>query len=773
MSKKPHDKKLKKGNIQKPPQFKASLPSFVYCLIIFAGLLIIYYYQLLAQKSFLWDDALPLYPLFSFTKECLKHFQLPLWNPYIYSGSPFFNDIGLMHLYPVNWFAFFLNGSAPLRFLQIELIPIFSMLIIGCFTYLLFKQLKLDWKISIFTGIVFMFSGYVSLRIFQIGPVVVFGWSILLLYYLIRILTQEKILDSVIGGILLGIAFFGSHPQFMIYIFYALTVYYIFHTILFHRQDLLKWLMTSLPRLLLFVAIGIGIAMVQYYPSLKYVPFTPRQIQTYVQTTDGSMLPSQLLTIFMPKFFGSASGLGTDTVPFWIMRFSHYYWESGIYLGILPFFLALFGIFYSPRKIKYIFFLIAGLALLFALGKYFPLYKIFWYIIPGLRRFRFPARFLSIYTLSMGILAAFGLEYMLSTGEKLKQHLLKFVRGLEIFLFFCIFMYIIMATGTLKGLSQYFSQPEIWSNCLKQFRIFLLFLFLTWLFFIGRRRLKAGMTFFVVFAGIISFVDLYQYGNKFCQSKNSPTDVFPRTRIVDFLQQERQKEIFRIKTREAGYMLLQRDESILWNLEAIEGYSPLSLERYMTFNVPSPRRNELLNVKYAINIDTLRKQMGIAENPNCLPRAFFCYDYRVAKNDMAILNLLASDTFDVSQIVVLEKEPSLRPEGQKGNVTVNIKHLQNDYLSVDVKTNQPGFLVLSEIYYSEWQARIDGNSTKIYRADYTLRAVYVPAGEHKIEMYYSKHNVNIGALITLITLIFSVAIGFISYQRTKQKKITS
>ncbi|MCX8014772.1 MAG: YfhO family protein, partial [candidate division WOR-3 bacterium] len=224
---------------------------------------------------------------------------------------------------------------------------------------------------------------------------------------------------------------------------------------------------------------------------------------------------------------------------------------------------------------------------------------------------------------------------------------------------------------------------------------------------------------------------------------------------------------FRIKTREARYMLLKRNESILWKLEAIEGYTSLPLERYISFDIIPTRRYELLNVKYLINVDTIKNQIGIVENKKYLPRAFFCYDYRVVKNDSAILNLLSQDTFDVSRSVILEEEPDVSL-GQNGNAVVNIQHLRSDYLSVAVKTDQPGFLVLSEVFYPEWKARIDGNPTKIYRADYTLRAVYVPSGEHTIEMYYSKRNIKIGALITLITLIFAITIGLISYKKEKR-----
>ncbi len=754
--------------IKKPKQptgHKLSFPPFFYYLIIIILLIIIYYSEIIIQKKFLWDDVLyQWYPFLTFAKDCYKILKLPVWNPYVFSGVPFLNDIAWGTFYPINLLFIFINGTRPLQFIQIELFMLFHLFLIGFFTFLLLKELKVDSTLSFYGAIVFMFSGYVSLRSIQISPINVFAWSIGIFYFFIRILSHQQISDVILGGFALGLAILGGHPQFILYLVYALVLYYIYYTIVLQRQNLIKWLRISLSKIILMFIIGLGISMVQYYPSFKYLPYTLREKMTYEQTVDGSLLPIQCLNIFVPKFFGSVSGDGTDTVPYWLAQFGHYYWESGIYIGILPFWFAILAIIFSTRKTKYIFMIVAILALLFAMGKYFPLYKFFWSIVPGLRLFRFPVRFLSIYTLSVGLLSVWGLEFFVGGGEKSLLKLKKFAKYLTYILVIMLFIYILFITGTLKDLSHYFNNTQIYKNCQKQFGLFFFYLFLTWLFFIVRTKTNVKPIFFILGACVISFLDLYQFGNKFSKSDRSPTDYYPYTKLVANLQKERQKEIFRIRTREDGYMILKRNEGCFWKLEALEGYTALNLQRYMTFKLPVPRWAELLNAKYLIHIDTINNRMGLIQNPKYLPRAFFCSDYRVIKDDDKILRLLANDSFDVSQIVILEEEPDGKLTGQKANAQVSIQNLEIDYIKVIVQTDQPGFLVLSEIYYPEWKARLDKNLTKIYRANYCLRAVYVPQGEHIIELYYDKHNIKIGGLMTFLTIVISIGIIIIPYR---------
>ena len=61
-------------------------------------------------------------------------------------------------------------------------------------------------------------------------------------------------------------------------------------------------------------------------------------------------------------------------------------------------------------------------------------------------------------------------------------------------------------------------------------------------------------------------------------------------------------------------------------------------------------------------------------------------------------------------------------------------------------------MVFSEVYYPGWQATIDGQSAPIARADYILRAMYVPAGKHTIEMRFDPPSIHATETIAYIAL---------------------
>jgi len=737
---------------------------FVYCLAIISFLLFFYYREIILQKKFLWDDCLNYwYPVFTFVKECLQRLRLPFWNPYIFAGMPFLNDVQSHVFYPIYWFFFFTNGPAPLTYFQVELICLFHLLLLGLSTFLLLSELKLNWPIAIFGSILLVFSGFVSLRINQLNVLTALAWHPLLIYFFIRLLNREGFRDSILAGFILSLALLGGHPQFTLQLIYALLIYYLGYIFFFQKPLTAPRLLASLIKVALFLFIGFGMALIHYYPSLKYVAYTARKEISFAEITDGSLSPIQLLTTLLPKFFGSASATETDGLFFWLAPNNYYYWESGIYLGILPLALALFAIFFSARRERYIFLVLTVLSLLLALGKYLPLYRLIWQIIPGFKQFRIPGRFLGIYTFSMTILAAFGLESVISFSEKVKRHLIRVSQTLTIILIISLLIYLLFLTKVLRNLNPFFRYPAIYRNSQKQFGIFLFYLFLTWFFFICRIRIKTKVSFFILFAGLVTFLDLYQFGNKFSQGETSASDFYPYSTLVRQLQEERKQEPFRINARKDGYMMLKRNEGCLWGLELLEGYTPLALADYVTFDIPPEKKFDLLNAKYKIKVDEEKRQMSLILNPTYLSRAKMFYQYLVIKDRKMQLAKLSSAEFDYPNCLLLEKKPPIKigdTSWPVGTDTIIIPHQiiierwDETEIKLMVNTEKPGLLFLSEIYYPEWRVRVNGKEKEIYRADYCLRAVPLDTGRHNLHFYYDTKNLKIGATFTCLTILF-------------------
>jgi hypothetical protein len=129
-------------------------------------------------------------------------------------------------------------------------------------------------------------------------------------------------------------------------------------------------------------------------------------------------------------------------------------------------------------------------------------------------------------------------------------------------------------------------------------------------------------------------------------------------------------------------------------------------------------------------------------NNSALPRVKLYYNYEVITENHQILKRLFSDTFDISQQLILEQEP----KGLIGTINKPASHGVAKILSytpnkvvVKVKTQTAGLLFLSDNYYPNWKAYIKGQETLLYRANYTFRAIVVPRGESEVSFIYQAY----------------------------------
>jgi uncharacterized membrane protein YfhO len=88
-------------------------------------------------------------------------------------------------------------------------------------------------------------------------------------------------------------------------------------------------------------------------------------------------------------------------------------------------------------------------------------------------------------------------------------------------------------------------------------------------------------------------------------------------------------------------------------------------------------------------------------------------------------------------------------------------------LSVVLQASEPGYLVLADVWFPGWQARIDGNPALVLRANYLFRAVSIPAGKHQIDWIYRPASFYLGALVSTLAWA-GVAILFILIARAGQ-----
>lgn len=106
------------------------------------------------------------------------------------------------------------------------------------------------------------------------------------------------------------------------------------------------------------------------------------------------------------------------------------------------------------------------------------------------------------------------------------------------------------------------------------------------------------------------------------------------------------------------------------------------------------------------------------------------------------------------------------------SATITLVKPDNDIMTYQSKSSAPQFAVFSEVYYDKgWKAYIDDKEVPYVKANYVLRAMPVPAGEHKIEFRFEPRSHKIGSMLTLICsvlMLVLLGIGLWKFYKGKE-----
>lgn len=184
----------------------------------------------------------------------------------------------------------------------------------------------------------------------------------------------------------------------------------------------------------------------------------------------------------------------------------------------------------------------------------------------------------------------------------------------------------------------------------------------------------------------------------------------------------------------------------------------------------------MLNTKYIIyNPQTLP-----IKNPYAYGNVWFANEYQLVDNANEELDQLAK--IDTKKVALVDK----RFEDQIASLLINfnpensiqLTDYTSNHLSYQSNTVSDQLAVFSEIYYEKgWNAYIDGELKPYFRANYTLRAMRIPAGIHRIEFKFEPQSYSmgekialIGSIILILALIAIVGYELKVYFSAKQNK---
>jgi hypothetical protein len=158
----------------------------------------------------------------------------------------------------------------------------------------------------------------------------------------------------------------------------------------------------------------------------------------------------------------------------------------------------------------------------------------------------------------------------------------------------------------------------------------------------------------------------------------------------------------------------------------------------------------------------------VYENLDALPRAFCVQRFEVIRDPNGILKRIGQSDFNPGRVAILEEDPGFGLASQdSGRSEVRIMNYTPNEVRLSTVTSSTSLLVFCENYYPSWKTYVDGQPSKVYRADYTFRAVSLPAGRHEVIFRFESKQFRLGLIISLLGLFTLAAVTVTSLVKRK------
>jgi hypothetical protein len=141
----------------------------------------------------------------------------------------------------------------------------------------------------------------------------------------------------------------------------------------------------------------------------------------------------------------------------------------------------------------------------------------------------------------------------------------------------------------------------------------------------------------------------------------------------------------------------------------------------------------------------------ISENLDVMPRAFLVHEAVLAADDGEALALMRADSFDPATRAVLAAGAPVSVNSAAS--AVRATSYGRERIEIEVYSDAPGYLVLTDAWYPGWEATVDGDPVSILRSDLLFRAVPIEAGQHRVILIFRPASVRTGVIVSLVGLL--------------------
>ena len=483
-----------------------------------------------------------------------------------------------------------------------------------------------------------------------------------------------------------------------------------------------------------------------------------------------------------------------------------------VYVRAFVLFLFVLGCFIVKGPLKWALIGATFFSIVLSWGKNFmPLTDFFIDYVPLYNKFRAVSSILVIAEFTIPLLAIFALKRLLEEPEILKQE--KKPLGISLLLTAGIALLLAIAPGSIGSgyvpaqeaqmLQNAVNQQMIPANelsdilanlgemraelvssdALRSFIIIGIGCSLLWLYASGKLRSSltiAGIT-------ILCLADMWGVNKRYLNDAqfvphSIRTETFTKTNTDELILQDTSLDY---RVLNFATSTFDDNNTSYWH-KSVGGYHPAKLRRYqeMIEHHISPEMQaaykaiataggemdsvdankfrilNMLNTKYFIFPAGQQRQTVPILNPHAYGNAWFVNKVQYVNNANEEIDALDSIIPTETAVVDARFKDVLKgaTESYKDSLSsIRLTSYAPNRLTYETNNAQDGIAVFSEIYYPDgWHVTIDGQPAELARADYILRTMYVPAGQHTIEMRFDPTSLHVtegiayGALALLV-----------------------
>lgn len=265
----------------------------------------------------------------------------------------------------------------------------------------------------------------------------------------------------------------------------------------------------------------------------------------------------------------------------------------------------------------------------------------------------------------------------------------------------------------------------------------------------------------------VIFYDLYFYNASYKECDVNTSQSLSLDEKYYKPLQAPKNTIYRYTPNDLRFRLYRRNQSVLYNVHNTDGFYALTFEKKLLPNIPY---YDLMSVKFKSiplrNNNEGGIDYGFEENIRALK-----HERMVYKNALYDSTTMKLDSFDFSNIALITEPLNLElPDKNAEEVSNKVDMITDSYSKqiYDVKTDEPGILVLAELYYPSWKVKVDNVVKEVLKINSFQRGVYMEKGNHKVEFYYDSKGYKTGRLITYISMFICLLLGILSFIQSKK-----